>query len=163
MRKRSPSPRPSVKTVAAKAKIARAKPAVKKSDAEWLLTTATERTLWPVSKKRVSPNARTPPPRQRAAALQHLRAQPGADDPEVIARNQARRALEAAREQHIAERNAAKAAAQALKDAGDARLKKPREALAAAEEIARNRAGSRPGRSPEAARDARYAARKKRK
>jgi hypothetical protein len=99
----------------------------------------------------------------RAAALQHLRAQPGADDPEVIARTKARQALEAAREQRLAERNAAKLAAQALRDAETARLKAERETQAAAEAIASAEREAALEFAQKAARDARYAARKKRK
>lgn len=106
----------------------------------------------------------------KRAMLERFRAKPAADDPAVIEREEARKALAAARELRAAERKAAKeaettrlAAEQAEREAEAARqaaeaavreaaLKAEHEEREAALEIERK-----------AARDARYAARKKRK
>ena len=106
----------------------------------------------------------------KRAMLERFRAKPAADDPAVIEREEARKALAAARETRVAERKTAKeaeaarlAAEQAEREADatrqaaeaavrEAALKAEEEEREAALEIERK-----------AARDARYAARKNRK
>jgi Family of unknown function (DUF6481) len=98
----------------------------------------------------------------RDESLRFYRAQPGADDPGVIARKAARQALETARNARIAERNAAKLAAQALVAAEAARLKTEREAQAVVDAVQRAERDAALAVAQKAARDARYAARKAR-
>ena len=106
----------------------------------------------------------------KRAMLERFRAKPAADDPAVIEREEARKALAAARETRVAERKTAKEAeaarlaaeqaereAQAARQAADAAV---REVTLKAEQEERDAALEA---ERKAARDARYAARKKRK
>jgi Family of unknown function (DUF6481) len=106
----------------------------------------------------------------KRAMLERFRAKPAADDPAVIEREEARKALAAARDARAAERKTAKEAeaarlaaeqtereAEAARQADDAAV---REATLKAEHEEREAALEA---ERKAARDARYAARKKRK
>jgi Family of unknown function (DUF6481) len=106
----------------------------------------------------------------KKALLEKFRAQPGADDPIVLARTAERRAIADAREKRIAEREAAReaearrlAAEQAAREAEarrlaeeQAKLDEERKAVEAAAKVELEA-------QQKAARDARYAARKARK
>lgn len=102
----------------------------------------------------------------RKAAVERYRAQPGADDPSVLERQAALRAISEAREIRIAERKAARAAETARlaaeQSARDAeRIANDAERIARDAELAAQNAALETERK--AARDARYAARKKRR
>ncbi len=102
----------------------------------------------------------------KKALLEKFKAKPPADDPAVLARAAERRAIAEAREARAAERRAAKeeearrlAAEQAARDE-EARLRAIEEAARAAEQAARDLQRKA---EQQAARDARYAARKARR
>lgn len=94
----------------------------------------------------------------RRALLEKFRAQPGADDPEVVKRREEREAIAARREEARLEREAAKAEEKRLAEEAAAAeaARVAREAEEAAERLAALEA------EQKAKRDARYAARKSR-
>ena len=106
----------------------------------------------------------------KRAMLERFRSRPPADDPAVMEREEARRALIAAREARLAEREAARqaeearlVAEQAAREADavqQAAEQAHRDATAQAEQVEREKALEV---ERKAARDARYAARKKRR
>src|SRR5918998_5092084 len=72
----------------------------------------------------------------RKAALEKFRARPGPDDPAVLERQAARKAIAEAREARIAERKAARAA-EAARQAAEAAARAPEQERRAAEQAAR--------------------------
>ncbi len=106
----------------------------------------------------------------KKALLDKFRARPAADDPDVVARGEARKAISEARETRTAEREAARAEEQAREAAERAREAAERvgRELAAQEQQAREAAETAEREAAleierKAQRDARYAARKARK
>ena len=99
----------------------------------------------------------------REAALEKFKARPKPDDPEMIAKAEARKAAAEARAAREAERIAGRAA-QAERDAADKAARQEAEAAAMIEaEAAAAAEKERLATEQKAARDARYAARKQRK
>lgn len=102
----------------------------------------------------------------KKAAVERYRAQPGADDPTVLERQAALRAISEAREVRVAERKAAREAEAAHQEAEQAARDAERIARDA-DQVARDTEQAARSVAAEAerkaARDARYAARKKRR
>ena len=106
----------------------------------------------------------------KKALLDKFRARPAADDPDVVARGEARKAISEARETRAAEREAVRAEEQGREAAERAReaVKRAGRELAAQEQQARETAETAEREAAleielKAQRDARYAARKARK
>ena len=99
----------------------------------------------------------------KQAMLRKLQSMPGADDPAVIARRAEQQAIAAAREARIAERAAAKVKAEAERAEREALEQTERAALELREAQSKAEHEAALAVEQKAARDARYAARKKRK
>jgi hypothetical protein len=99
----------------------------------------------------------------KQALLERFRSRPGPDDPAVRERDEARKAVAAAREARIAERKAQREAEAARIAAEEAARKAEEEARAKALEAEQNARVAALEAERKRARDARYAARKARK